>query len=239
MEKDQFWRIRRAALSVIANIYSPDPQPGETRAAAKLDEPVLQAVIRMTKDQNSLTRGDAFELLGETLDPKHADLLIAALDDQSYFVIDQAALALGRVKGPKAADALAKLTVGTTWRNRVESAGLRGLAELGDKKAFDPAFKIANDKTRPAEVRTAALAVVGATGKGDPRAFPLVFERFKASLEAQDFEDVTRGLEAIIQLGDPRGQQAFDLMRQKFKDDPALLAGVKFYEDQFKAALKK
>ena len=239
MEKDTFWRIRRAALSVVANIYSPDPPMGQDRPAAKIDEPVLQAVIRMTKDPNSLTRGDAFELLGETQDPKHADLLIAALNDQSYFVIDQAALALGRVKSPKAADALAKLTVGTTWRNRIEGAGLRGLAELGDKKAFEPAYKIAADKTRPLEVRTAALAVVSATGKGDPRAFPIIFDRFKASLDAGDFEDVTRGLEALTLLADPRGQQAFDLMRQKFKDDPALLAGVKFYEDQFKAALKK
>lgn len=239
MEKDQFWRLRRAALSVVANIYSPDPPPGTDRPAAKLDEPVLQAVIRMTKDQNSLTRGDAFELLGETRDPRHADLLAAALSDQSYFVIDQAALGLGRVKGPKAVDALSKLTVGNSWRGRVESAGLRGLAELGDKKAFEPAYKVATDKTRPTDVRLAALAVVAATGKGDPRAFPLVFDRFKTALAADDFDDLARGLEAIIQLADPRGQQAFDLMREKFKSDPALLAGVKFYEDQFKAALKK
>ena len=239
MEKDPFWRIRRAALSVVANIYSPDPQLGQDRSPAKFDEPVAQAVVRMTKDQNSLTRGDALELLGETQDAKYADLFVNALNDQSYFVIDQAALALGRVKGPKALDALSKLTTGTTWRSRVEGAGLRGLAELGDKRAFEPAYRLATDKSRPIDVRLAALAVVGATGKGDPRAFPLIFDRFQRALEEQDFEDLVRGLEAIIQLADPRGQQAFDLMKAKFKDDPALMTGVNYYEQQFKAALKK
>ena len=239
MEKDSFWRLRRAALSVIANIYSPDPQPGQERPAAKIDEPVLEAVIRMTKDQSTLTRGDAFELLGETKDPKYADLFVTALNDQSYFVIDQSAQALGRVKGPKALDALSKLTAANSWRGRIESAGLRGLAELGDKKAFEPAYKVATDKTRPIDVRLAALAVIGTTGKGDPRAYPLIFERFKQALDANDFDELVRSLEATIQLADPRGQQVFDMMREKFKDQPPLLAGVKFYEDQFKAALKK
>ena len=239
MEKDKFWRIRRAALSVIANIYAPDPPPGTERPAARLDAAVLQAVVRSTRDANSLTRGDAFELLGETKDPKHADLLAAALEDRSYFVVDQAALALGRVKGPKALDALSKLTRAASWRGRVESAGLRGLAELGDKRAFEPAYKVAVDRSRPLDVRLAALAVVSATGKGDQRAFPLIFERFKATLESNDFEGLTRAIDAIIELADPRGQQAFDLLREKFKDQPELTAGIKFYEDLFKAALKK
>src|SRR6185503_7260802 len=48
-EKDPFWRIRRAALSVIANIYSPDPRPGQERAAFKLDAPAEAAVLRLAK----------------------------------------------------------------------------------------------------------------------------------------------------------------------------------------------
>jgi aminopeptidase N len=239
MEKDKFWRLRRAALSVIANLYSPDPPPGADRPAAKLDEPVLQAVLRMTKDANSLVRGDALELIGETRDVKYADTFIASLNDQSYSVIDQSALALGRVKGPKAFDALAKLTTGSSWRGRVETAGLTGLAELGDKKAFEPAFKLATDKSRPLSVRLAALAVVGTTGKGDPRAYPIIFEKFKTALDANDFNDLIRGIEAIIRLADPRGQEAFDLMKARFKDQPQLLGGVAFFEQQFKAALKK
>ena len=239
MEKDPFWRIRRAALSVIANIYSPDPAPGADRPAAKIDEPVLQAVMRMTKDEKSLVRGDALELIGETQDPKYAETFIAALNDQSYFVIDKAAEALGRVKGPKAFDALAKLTTGNSWRGRIEMAGLNGLADLEDQRAFEPALKLATDKARPLNVRLAALTVVGSTGKGDARAFPLIFEQFKRALDKNDFNDLVSAINAIINLADPRGQQAFDLMRTKFKDQPELLGGVTFFEQQFKAALKK
>lgn len=239
MEKDTFWRLRRAALSVIANIYSPDPQPGAERPAAKIDEPVLQAVIRMTKDANSLVRGDALELIGETRDAKHAEMFIAGLNDQSYSVIDQSALALARVKSPKAFEALSKLTTASSWRGRIEGAGLKGLAELGDKKAFEPAYKLATDKSKPLSVRLDALAVVGSTGKGDPRAFPLIFEKFKQSLEANDLNDVVRGLDAIIELADPRGQEAFDMLKAKFKDNADLMNGVNFYEARFKAAIKK
>ncbi len=239
MEKDTFWRIRRAALSVVANIYSPDPQPGQERPAAKIDEQSLQAVIRMTKDANSLVRGDALELLGETRDAKYADMFIEGLNDKSYSVIDQSALALGRVKGPKAIDALAKLTIGNSWRGRIEIAGLTGLAELGDKKAFDPAFRLASDKSRPLGLRLAALGVVGATGKGDARAYPLIFEQFKRAFDANDFNDLVRSIEAIIRLADPRGQDAFEMLKAKFKDNPDILNGVRFYETQFKAAIKK
>ena len=143
------------------------------------------------------------------------------------------------MKGPKAFDALSKLTANTSWRNRIESAGLRGLFELGDKRAFEPAYRLATDASRPIAVRLAAIAVVSSTGKGDPRAFPLIFDRFRKALDAQDFDELVRALESLIELADPRGQQAFDLMKAKFKDDPALMSGVNFYEQQFKAALKK
>lgn len=238
MEKDEFWRLRRAALEAVSRLYVTEPLPGGDSPAVKLDEPVLQAALKLTRDPNSLVRGDAFELLGSTKDQKRADLFITALNDQSYYVIDQASSGLANIGGPKAFDALAKLTTGRTWRGRVEAAGLNALAELGDKKSFEPAYKLASDKTRPLNVRLAALAVVGSTGKGDPRAFPLIFEQFKKALDSNDFNNLVLGIGAIIKLADPRGQQAFDLMRAKFKDQPELLGGISFFEQQFKAAIK-
>lgn len=239
MEKDDFWRLRRAALSVIANIYSPDPPPGADRPAAKLDEPVLEAVLRLTKDRNSLVRGDALELISETENAKYADLFLAGLNDRSYAVIEQSAMALARVKSPMAFDALSKLTAGSSWKGRVEDAGLKGLAELGDKRAFEPAYKLATNKSKPLSVRLSALEVVGSTGKGDPRAYPLIFEKFKQALDANDFNDLIKSLDAFIELADPRGQEAFDMLKTKFKDNPDILNGVRFYEMQFKAGIKK
>ena len=237
-EKDRFWRIRRAALSVIASIYSPDPAPGQARPAAKLDANVEAATIRLTKDPQSVIRGDAIELLGETQDKKFADLALGMLNDRSYEVIDQSSLALARMKDPRAFDAIAKLTTMPSWKGRIQIAGLTALGELGDKRAFDAGYKAATDKALPMNVRTAALTVVGSAGKGDPRAFPLIFEKFKAAVETNNFQPIFNGVQAIIKLADPRGQQAFDLLKEHFKGQQGPLNAINAWEAEFKAGLK-
>lgn len=238
-EKDPFWRIRRAALSTIANIYSPDPRPGTERAAAKLDANVEQAVQRLAKDNQTLIKADAIKLLGETQDNKYAPLYASSLNDRSYNVIDEAALALGRSKSPQAYDALIKLTATPSWKGRIQSAGIRGLAELGDKRAFDVAYKLATDPTQPNGVKRAALGAVAATGKGDPRAFDLIFARFKEALETNSFQGIFTGTNAIIRLADPRGQEAFDLLKAKFKGQANFMNFINQMESQFKAAIQK
>lgn len=237
-EKDSFWRIRRAAFSTIANIFSPDPRPGQPRAAANLPAEVEQLAIRMTKDQQSLIRSDALRLLGETKQAKYADRYISALTDQSYAVIDDAATALGQSKDARAYDALIKLTTTPSWHGRIQAAGLAGLAELGDKKAFDAGYKIATDKGQPFNVRLSAMLVVGATGKGDARAYPLIFEKFKTAYDASNIQGIVSGVQAIVGLGDPRGQEAIDMLKVKFKDNPGAMQFVAAQEAALKAAIK-
>src|SRR6185503_11032823 len=193
-QKDPFWRIRRAALSVIANIYSPDPVPGRERPAFKLDPGVESAVIGLTKDKESLIRADAVELLGETQDKKYADVFSAALNDRSYSVIDQAAASLGHIKDPRAFDALAKLVATPSWKGRIMLAGLNGLAELGDKRGFEVAYKVATDTSVSSDIRTNALAVIGATGKGDPRAYPLIFDQFKKAFDVNNVQGIVNAI---------------------------------------------
>lgn len=238
-EKDTYWRIRRAALSVIANLYSPDPPPGQQRPAAKLDANVEAAVIRLTKDKESAMRGDAIELLGETQDKKHVDLALSMLGDRSYQVIDQASLALGRIRDPRAYDGLAKLTATESWKGRVAIAGFNGLAELADKRGFEAGYKAATDKSLPINVRTAALGVVGATGKGDPRAYPLIFEKFKAAYDASNVPGIVNGIQAIVKLADPRGQEAIEMLKTKFKDNPGAQQFIAAQEAALKAATKQ
>lgn len=238
-EKDPFWRIRRAALSVIANIYSPDPSPGQLRPAAKLDANVEAAVIRLTKDPQSLIRADAIELLGETQDKKYAEYALPMLEDRSYTVIDEASLALARMKDPRAFDPLMKLTATQSWKGRIQIAAYTALGELADKRSFDTAYAAATNKNLPMNVRTAALTVVGATGKGDQRAFPLIFENFKGAVETNNFGPIYNGVQAIIKLGDPRGQQAFDLLKDHFKGQQGPLNAINNWESEFKAAVKK
>jgi aminopeptidase N len=238
-EKDPFWRIRRAAVSVLADIYSPDPPRGQERPAAVYDANVLDAYTRLTKDPQSLIRSDAIKNLGETKDAKYAGLYLSALDDRSYAVIDQAALALARTKDPRAMDALVKLTNTPSWKGRIQNAGLNGLAELGDSRGFETGFRMATDKSLPMNVRTTALRLVAATGKGDQRAFPLIFEKFKYALATGNQQGMINTTLAIIKIADPRGQQVFDMLRARFKDQPNIMSQVDFYEAQFKAALGK
>ena len=238
-EKDPFWRVRRAALSVIANIYSPDPRPGQERAAFKLDPATEAAVMRLAKDKESLIRADAVELLGETQDKKYADIFYSSLADRSYSVIDKASAALGRAKDPRAFEALAKLVTTPSWKGRIMIAGLNGLAELEDKRGFDIAYKVATETSLSRDLRTHALDVIGATGKGDPRAFPLVFAEFKKAFDANNTQEMINGINAIMHIADPRGQQAFDMLKERFKGNPNALNFINGLEAQFKAAIGK
>ena len=237
-EKDPFWRIRRAALSVIANIFSPDPPPGQPRPAFKLEANVEPAILRLAKDTQSLIRGEAIELLGETQDKKYSDNFLAGLNDRSYEVIDQSALALARVKDTRAFDALTKLTGTPSWKGRVQIAGLTGLAELGDKRGFDIGYKTVTDKNQPQRIRAAASSVIGATGKGDPRAYPLIYEQFKKAYDGNNIQSLIASVQALITIADPRGQEAFDMLKKKFKDNPGAMQAITGFEAQFKATIK-
>jgi aminopeptidase N len=237
-EKDPFWRVRRAALSVIASIYSPDPAPGQERPAAKLDSNVEAATLKLTKDKESLIRADAVELLGETKDAKHAGVYLTALNDRSYSVIDQAATALGDTKDAKAYDALVKLTTTPSWKGRIQTAGFEGLARLGDKRSFEIGYKAATDKTLAPQVRANALAIVAATGKGDPRAFDLIFASFKTAFAGENTQQMIGSMQALVNLGDPRAQQAIDMLKTKFKDNPGAMQAISAFESALKAAAK-
>ena len=118
------------------------------------------------------------------------------------------------------------------------NSGLNGLAELGEKRAFEIGYKTATDKTAPAAARSAALIIVGSTGKGDPRAYPLIFEKLKPAVASNNFQPIFNGIQAIIKLSDPRGQEAFDLLKEHFKGQAGPLQTIAAWEAEFKAALK-
>ena len=109
----------------------------------------------------------------------------------------------------------------------------------GDKRAFDTGFKFASDTTQSSNVRSTALGIVAAYGKGDQRAFPLIFQSYKKSLDNNEYQSIFNNLGSLIRLADPRGQEAFDLARTKFKTQPQLMGYVTMFEAQFKAGLGK
>ncbi|MDQ3635117.1 MAG: hypothetical protein M3405_11505, partial [Acidobacteriota bacterium] len=184
-------------------------------------------------------RADAIELLGAAKDVKYTDLYLLTLNDRSYSVIENAAVALGETKNAKAYEAFVKLTNTPSWKGRIAAAGFKGLAALEDKRGLEFALKTATDKTQPVNVRGAALETIAATGKGDKRAFPLIFDSFKQALDANNFNGLSSSVQAIIKLADPRGQEAFDMLKEKFKNQPQILGFAIFLESQFKAVLPK
>lgn len=237
---DPFWPLRRDAIDMLAAFpppRAPAGTPPPSPAAAGAPSPTKNAFETAMKDENSTVRAAAIRSLGNYRDPRYAGAYLTALNDQSYSVVDAAATALGKTKDAQAFDALAKLAGTDSWRHRIRGAGLQGLAALGDQRGFDLAMKY-TAATYPAGVRNTALSVIAATGKGDPRAFPLLMDAFKTALEANDFQSLTTGFRNFITVADPRGQEAFDLAKVKFKDNQGLLGFVTNMEKQFHEAIK-
>ena len=85
---------------------------------------------------------------------------------------------------------------------------------------------MATDKSLPMNVRTTALTLVAATGKGDPRAFPLIFDEFKKAYAANNFNGLFSTTQAIIKIADPRGQEAIDMLRDKIQGNQGMMKFV-------------
>jgi aminopeptidase N len=236
MTADTFWAIRRDAIQTIT---APQGNPNAPNAApAVYEQATIDALNRAVKDEKSLVRASAISGLGLLRDAKYADSFLAALNDRSYAVIDAAAVALARTKDARAFDALVKLSGASSWRNHILNSSLSGLTTLGDSRALDLGFKYA-DKSQPTSIRSRALNVLAASGKGDARVYPLLIETFKKALENNDLQTVFNGFQGFIRLADPRGQEAFDLAKEKFKNSQGFLNNIKQLEAQFKKALEQ
>lgn len=243
VSSDKVWQIRRDAVNALA---PPAPQGAGAvlaQISGNLPKPnfspeTINILLAAAKDERANVRQSAISQLGRLRDAKYADTFSASLNDRSYSVIEAAANALGATKTPGAYDQISKLLEQNSWRDRIRIAGLNGLAATGDKRAMEIGFKH-TDKSFAPNIRTAALGVLAETGKGDERIFPLVFESFKKSLETNDFNGVFSSFISFIKLGDPRGQQAFDLAKEKFKNQAGLMNFVNQLEGAFKQATSK
>ncbi len=242
--KEPFWELRRDIISRIPtgeNRDNPlDGMFGDAKTpASKFSPELVNALTAAAKDQKSNVRAAAIMMLGKTKDAQFANLYISALNDPSYAVIDAASASLAVTKDTRAFDQLVKLVNTPSWKDHIKIAGLRALAVLNDKRSLDTGLKFASDKMQPANVRSTALIIVATNGKGDPRAFPLIFEGYKMALANNQYQSIFNALASLIRLADPRGQEAFDMAKAKFKEQPQLMNYVMMFEAQFKKALEQ
>ncbi len=189
---DKFWGVRYEAAKALAGWQG-----------ARVRESLLAA----TKDERPKVRAQAIAALGTRPEPQLAQLFEQALQDQSYAVVGAAAEALGKTKAPGAYDALVRLLEQPSWREKTQAAALNGLAELGDKRALEIGLRyIAPPHT--SEARRAAIYVIGAAGKDDPRVLPLLLDALRQSFVRNDFTLGVAAAETIYELDDERGLKA-------------------------------
>lgn len=239
---DSYWRLRATAISQLQSLLIPATQTGP----ARLDEATTALLLNVIQKEKAWVRVAALSFLGMTRDPKFADLYLNFLNDESDRVTNAAATALGRSKSPKAFASLAKLVARPSWKNQSLISALNGLAQLGDPRGYDIAFKALADLNSPHwtlatpvwDYRLAAAQTIAARGKSDA-AFPLLLTGFKKAVAENDVHGIFYNVLLINTLADPRGQEAFELLKAKFKDDANAMKAVNQWETQFKDAIKK
>lgn len=236
-----YWRLRYNATLQLQGLLAPaneaKPQP--------LDDATIAMLLTLIKREKAWNRAAAITFLGTTRNPKYADVYLKYFDDESDRVINAAANALGKSKSRKAFNALVKLKEKPSWKNQSLISALNGLKELGDPRGFDIAFEALSDLRSPRwtlatpvwDFRLAAAEAIAALGKS-AAAYPLILQLFKKSLAENEIADIFTNVLLVATLGDPRGQEIFEELKAKFKDDTNTMKAVDQFEAQFKAALQ-
>lgn len=119
------------------------------------------ALLGLLSVENPLVRRGVVAALGHFKDECVAEALIGVLShsaEESYFVLAEAALALGKTRSKRAFAALKEALEIPSWNEVVRVGALRGLAELGDKRGINLAYQQAAagmpDLSRPAAIVT-------------------------------------------------------------------------------------
>jgi HEAT repeat protein len=206
---DKFWGMRLEAATALQ-------KGGETGRPA---------LISATKDRDARVRARAVTSLAASRDPALSAIYLHLLDDQSYAVIRAAAVGLGQTKSTAAYSALAKLLEVPSWRDTIKISALNGLTALGDKRALELALRY-SAKGNPSAVRAAALKLLGAAGKDDPRAFAALSEALKEAFVRENFGLSSAAAEGIVALGDARGLAVFEELLKKPEGTPRIRALV-------------
>ncbi len=107
-----------------------------------------------------------------------------------------------------------KLLDTSSWRDNLHVAGLNGLAALGDSRSLDIALKY-SASGNSGQVQAAAITVLAAVGKNDPRVFPLISEALLKSVSPFNAALFGASGRALVELGDPRGVEVLEQANQK------------------------
>lgn len=217
VKNDKFWGVRLESVKALAGASAVEAKDALTMVALK--------------DPKSAVRAEAINSLSKSKDAALAPVFAQALNDQSYNVIRAAARSLGATKDPSSYNALSKLLTTESWRDNILASGLTGLGELGDKRALDLGLKYSATGNL-SRTRNAALALVGAVGKDDPRAFETISSAFHEGVDTADLRLVNAAGEAFVKLGDKRAIEQIIDARKKAEGSIELQTILGGYEAQ-------
>ncbi len=232
---NHYWRYRLYALTTLRNIL---PMP--------YNETTISLLSGIIKKDKPWLKVSALFMLGNTMDEKYSEIYINALHDESDRVVNAAAIALGKTKNAKAFDILLSLDKKPSWKSQSRISALNGMQQLADARVIDFALECLRDNQSPRwflatatwDYPFAAATTLAALGKGH-LGYPIIFSRFKKSLEDNDLNDIFQHVQLIIILADPGGQEIFELLKVKYKDDVKIMQATIVYETRFKEVIKK
>jgi aminopeptidase N len=162
--KDKFYGVRLEAARALSVIKM---------------EAAKAALLEVLQDKNSQVRRTAINGLSDFNDVALADIFINIINtDQSYGAIAEAARALGKTDSPKAYEVLLAAAQMDSWQNTIRAGALSGLAALRDARSMEIALQYAA-AGNSTEVRLQAMALLGAIGRGNAKAFELLIAALK------------------------------------------------------------
>lgn len=233
-----YFRLKNSAIIQLRKL--------NVSAENKVDKETISILLTAIKREKSWTLAALINSLGMTKDLAYVDLYIKLLNDSSGRVISAAAIALGKTKSPKAFNALSKLVTKPSMKSQSLLSALAGLKELGDTRAYDIAYKALADLKLPRwrlpdgsiwDYRIFAAQLINSIGKAS-ETYPLISDRVKKSMDENDLEGILNNLLIINELADSRGQEVYDLLKIKYKDDETMTNALTQYEVQFKEVVK-
>ncbi|MBN2574013.1 MAG: HEAT repeat domain-containing protein [Deltaproteobacteria bacterium] len=201
LETDAFWAVRAAAATALGKTRRQDALSALLAARGQEQPKVRRAVAAALGE---------FRIDYEPGNARAAELLAAWVrdGDPSCFVEANAALALGRVRSPRAVEVLGPVLERRSYMDTIRARALEGLGVCGDAAAY-PVIETAISRTATFQSRRAAVTALGRLAEGTANA-RRARERLEACLSDSDFRVRMDAASALVEIGDARAIPAIE-----------------------------
>jgi aminopeptidase N len=184
-------------------------------------EAARAALIAALDDADWRVRYRAVVKLGEGKDARLLPNFQHLLENEpSYSAAAAAEIAIGETGAPMAFDILAPLAKTTSWQDIIAQSALEGLGYLKDARALELGLNYAG-AGHSANLRAAAIALLGALGKGNAQAVSLI-DRALAENRENGLPFVA--IQALAEMGDQSAATSIEKYLQQPDLDAELRA---------------